>query len=232
MSIDQATLASRRRIVARLDEAGTSAQQIALQLGISTETARRDLAITRAENVPACPVEGCPNPVRRRSGGWCSTHYSRWLKFGDVQADVPIRDRAPRGSQPCAVDGCTGDRYARGWCSTHYARWQAHGDPHGRPAEPTVTLDQLPAVDPADTTWHAEGACRGMDPAIWYPNGETAHAAKKQIARAQAICETCPVRLTCLAWALHHQEPDGVWGGLKSSARRKLAETEGAACVG
>ena len=31
--------------------------------------------------------------------------------------------------------------------------------------------------------------------------------------RAKALCRTCPVRVQCLAGALHRREPWGVWGG-------------------
>lgn len=33
------------------------------------------------------------------------------------------------------------------------------------------------------------------------------------IARAKAICATCPVRVPCLAGASERREPWGVWGG-------------------
>lgn len=35
-----------------------------------------------------CSVEGCDRPAIAR--GWCSPHWTRWSKTGDVQADVPI----------------------------------------------------------------------------------------------------------------------------------------------
>jgi hypothetical protein len=35
-----------------------------------------------------CSVEGCDRPAVGR--GWCRSHYSRWQRHGDVQADVPL----------------------------------------------------------------------------------------------------------------------------------------------
>jgi WhiB family redox-sensing transcriptional regulator len=40
---------------------------------------------------------------------------------------------------------------------------------------------------------------------------------------AKAICETCPVRLACLAFALERNEKFGVWGGLTEKERARLS---------
>jgi hypothetical protein len=43
----------------------------------------------------ACTIEGCERKVLAK--GWCNTHYQRWRRTGDVQADRPIAgDPAPR----------------------------------------------------------------------------------------------------------------------------------------
>lgn len=44
-----------------------------------------------------CAVDGCDRPVAGR--GYCQPHYWRLLHHGDVQADVPIRTRAPAGQR-------------------------------------------------------------------------------------------------------------------------------------
>lgn len=41
-----------------------------------------------------CSVDGCRKPIKRRS--WCSMHYARWLKFGDVNAS--LLQRFPAGT--------------------------------------------------------------------------------------------------------------------------------------
>lgn len=36
-----------------------------------------------------CAIDTCGRPHEAR--GWCHAHYVRWLKTGDVRADVPLR---------------------------------------------------------------------------------------------------------------------------------------------
>lgn len=40
-----------------------------------------------------CSVEGCTNPVKVKSRGWCSAHYQRWWAHGD-----PLAGRTPEGA--------------------------------------------------------------------------------------------------------------------------------------
>lgn len=61
------------------------------------------------------------------------------------------------------------------------------------------------------------GICEGHDdPDIWHSN--------KRIEQAEAkrICGLCPVRDECLTWALDHNEPEGIWGGLDPKERKRL----------
>jgi WhiB family redox-sensing transcriptional regulator len=61
----------------------------------------------------------------------------------------------------------------------------------------------------------AEGVCRETDPELWFPaKGDNSLAAR-------TICQTCPVRVECLDWALRHNEI-GVWGGTSEIARRRI----------
>lgn len=57
-----------------------------------------------------CSVANCNKSVLAR--GWCTAHYHRWLKHGDVQADIPIRTKVPlidllmRRIDKNGADGC------------------------------------------------------------------------------------------------------------------------------
>jgi WhiB family redox-sensing transcriptional regulator len=64
--------------------------------------------------------------------------------------------------------------------------------------------------------WRDLGACRGLDPGVFYP--ETDEEAQV----AKAVCGECDVRLTCLEHALVHREKQGVWGGATERERRRI----------
>jgi hypothetical protein len=77
-----------------------------------------------------CSVPRCPGKVDAR--GWCGGHYRRWRKTGDVQADVPLAARLPKGT-PCTIKDCGKPQLARGWCMKHYRLWSIYGSPEDRP---------------------------------------------------------------------------------------------------
>ena len=76
----------------------------------------------------------------------------------------------------------------------------------------------FPVLDPAgigrdgeDLTWQRQAACRHTDPALFFPErGTPVH---RTIAAARRVCAGCPVQLDCRAYARHHHEPFGIWGG-------------------
>ena len=65
-------------------------------------------------------------------------------------------------------------------------------------------------------SWRLKGACRGLDPAVFYPVSE------EDADEAKAVCANCPVREPCLEWALANREHDGVWGGATERERRRM----------
>ncbi len=76
----------------------------------------------------------------------------------------------------------------------------------------------LAAAVGARPAWQATGACRGVDPAVFFPEeGDDTSAAG-----AKAICATCPVRTECLEAALVRREKFGVWGGASEAERRRM----------
>ncbi|MFM9780401.1 WhiB family transcriptional regulator [Streptomyces scabiei] len=91
-------------------------------------------------------------------------------------------------------------------------------------AAPRRPEGALAVREPAATTaWKSRGACRTHhDPDLWYPEGQSSPF-RWQIAEAKEICNTeCPVRQTCLEWALEHRQDTGIWGGMSELERSAL----------
>ena len=65
-------------------------------------------------------------------------------------------------------------------------------------------------------SWRTRAACQGLDPAIFYPGTD------EEAVEAKAVCGECPVRETCLEYALANRERDGVWGGATERERRRI----------
>jgi WhiB family redox-sensing transcriptional regulator len=73
---------------------------------------------------------------------------------------------------------------------------------------------QLPFTDKyiPPTPWADDGACKGKDPAMWFPLGGNTWEERKIIREAIKICETCPVQQECLDHSLAWEQ-QGIWGG-------------------
>jgi WhiB family redox-sensing transcriptional regulator len=66
-------------------------------------------------------------------------------------------------------------------------------------------------------SWRAQAHCACVpDPEIFFPDRNASAD------EALAICGGCPVMFACRAYAIEHQERDGVWGGLTESERRQV----------
>lgn len=65
-------------------------------------------------------------------------------------------------------------------------------------------------------SWRQKGACRGLDPEIFYPVSDD------DAGPAKTICDECPVHEPCLEYALATRERDGIWGGATEKERRRM----------
>ncbi|MGN9802058.1 HNH endonuclease [Micromonospora sp. L32] len=87
-----------------------------------------------------CAINGCDKKELAR--GWCSTHYSRWSRFGDPEASV--RPRATSyGDESCRAADCGKPIHAHGYCPTHLQRWRKYGDPFGSAPRTQKNIEQL-----------------------------------------------------------------------------------------
>ena len=67
--------------------------------------------------------------------------------------------------------------------------------------------------------WRATSNCSGMNNE-WFFDEENDSAS---VTTAKAVCEGCPVRESCLSFALVTDERFGVWGGTGEKERWALA---------
>jgi WhiB family redox-sensing transcriptional regulator len=103
-----------------------------------------------------------------------------------------------------------------------------------RVAQPPLPLNvpEMPAAVRAELRtqimpgWGQQAACASarFDPDWWF-----APADDELQMVARDVCDSCPVRRSCLAHALVVNEPDGIWGGLDETERAwlRLAVAEG-----
>ncbi len=78
---------------------------------------------------------------------------------------------------------------------------------------PATTINWVPRPD-----WFDHAACRGLDVALFHPDRGDYRGEQQ----ARAVCAHCPVQARCLAHALTHHEPHGIWGGTSARERRGL----------
>ncbi|MFC4335828.1 WhiB family transcriptional regulator [Salininema proteolyticum] len=74
--------------------------------------------------------------------------------------------------------------------------------------------------------WRHEAICRDEDPELFFPIGDSGPALS-QVELAKSVCNRCPVRESCLEWALATGQDAGVWGGLSELERRALKQRDG-----
>lgn len=79
---------------------------------------------------------------------------------------------------------------------------------HGGQVGPPI-MSRLLELSPMD--FYKRGACRALywEGYDFYPNMDDLDA----VAEAKSVCQTCPVRVACLAWALKNKQEFGIWGG-------------------
>ena len=65
-------------------------------------------------------------------------------------------------------------------------------------------------------SWRHQAACKGMDPALFFP---TSNSGRGSLDAARAICASCPVQAQC--FEAGRTEHMGMWGGTSVDQRRK-----------
>jgi WhiB family redox-sensing transcriptional regulator len=80
---------------------------------------------------------------------------------------------------------------------------------------------QGPAVREDRAGWRDSAACRFLDTDLFFPIGKAGRAIE-EIQRAKTVCTSCPVRQSCLTFALDTHQAYGIWGGYDEDERRAL----------
>jgi WhiB family redox-sensing transcriptional regulator len=74
-------------------------------------------------------------------------------------------------------------------------------------------------IDLTVTPWREAAACLEVqDEVSFFPDKEDLGG----IAKAKAVCATCPVADACLNWAIETNQTEGIWGGCTPKDRRKV----------
>jgi WhiB family redox-sensing transcriptional regulator len=75
-----------------------------------------------------------------------------------------------------------------------------------------------------DDDWMLQGKCRELGPeradVLFFPKKK--RGVKTDYSEAKAICHTCPVRTSCLAYAIAHGIAEGVWGAKDPNERKRM----------
>ena len=70
--------------------------------------------------------------------------------------------------------------------------------------------------------WYADAACLGVPATLGYdPWFDGSDGALNPHAEAAEVCDGCPVREPCAAFAIDHGIHEGVWGGMTPKQRRQ-----------
>ena len=72
--------------------------------------------------------------------------------------------------------------------------------------------------------WRAEAQCMGELSSYFFAPGHFERKPEKDAREnvARQLCGACPVKTTCLEYALRIREPHGIWGGMNELERRRV----------
>lgn len=86
----------------------------------------------------------------------------------------------------------------------------------GRVTLTDMTVVHLPMIPPS-ADFMKQGACRGSKVNFFPPNGHNLLTRP-----ALELCNSCPVQMACLDYALANNIDHGIWGGTSERARRRI----------
>jgi len=79
-----------------------------------------------------------------------------------------------------------------------------------------ISMIDLPSIGWTPQPWREHAACKGEPVDVWFST--QGHG----VTIAKRICNTCPVRLECLRWAVDEQINHGIYGARTPRERQVL----------
>ncbi len=77
--------------------------------------------------------------------------------------------------------------------------------------------------------WRHNAACASLDTNLFFPDPEGGPEINSMVTSAKAVCAECPVRQSCLEFAIRTRQLDGIWGGHTPEERRSIRRRRQAA---
>lgn len=89
----------------------------------------------------------------------------------------------------------------------------------GKPQRVPIILDDF---DLSHLAWQEKANCRDTDPEAFFPlPGEGANRT------VRAVCNACPVKETCLEYALQRPQLQGIWAATSDDERKEIRKERG-----
>lgn len=77
----------------------------------------------------------------------------------------------------------------------------------------------MSVIDLTVTPWREAASCLEVTKQVnFFPNKEDVLG----IAKAKAVCASCPVADECLSWSIETNQTEGIWGGHTPKERRRI----------
>jgi len=67
--------------------------------------------------------------------------------------------------------------------------------------------------------FNGKQTCKDADPELFFPDDNGVYI---NLVKAKNICNSCPLLVDCLSYALKHPELEGVWGATTLKERKQL----------
>lgn len=146
-------------------------------------------------------------------------HYTGWTLDLDARLAEHAKGQGANLLRVIVAEGITWT-LARTWTGDRFLERSLKQRGAGRRCPICKAQREVNTMQPKD--WRTRAVCRDEDPELFFPLGDVFPPAQE--AAAKAVCQRCPVRAVCLAWAVQTGLTDGIAGGKTEAERRTLRQ--------